>query len=135
MRPTEERIKELWEWCGLCMHELRWSDTIDFNTFKLPDGRGMSHDGNTQRCVKCGWGTCGCFLVPEVSLDNLYQYAVPQLEWARVVTNDAPSGDRFFNGEVEYCGRKGACTEEDPALALFWAIYKVIDGDNTPEEH
>ena len=116
MKPTEEQIRRFWKWCR-CQLQCEMPEGFD----KLPSWSGLTPEGRL-----------GFFLL---DLSNIFRWAVPMLDKAKVITNDAPGGDRFFNGEAEYSGRRGACTDEDPALALFWAIYKVIDGDNTPEEH
>ena len=108
--PTEEQIKEFWERCGF--------------TKRISDG-GHGYIYGLEY-----WsypGSLSSITEPlPIDLNNLFKWAVPKLDYAKVVTNDAPSGDRFYNGKAMSEGRWGACTEDDPALALFWAIWKVI---------
>jgi len=105
-KPTEEQIKELWEWCGFGI-----------------DGVGIWH---------CPDGITELGGMPKVTLDNLFKWAVPKV--FRVGYNNLEcrldsrrDGDGYMwiltspyrlNVRSEYL--------TDPALALFWAIYKVI---------
>ena len=63
------------------------------------------------------------------SLDACFKLLVPKLDKARVLTNDAPSGDRFYNGEVELYSIKATVTSDTPTLALCLAIEKLIDAE------
>ena len=112
MKPTEEQIKELWRWCGFGM-----------------DGVGIWH---------CPGGIREYGAMPKPTLDNLFKWAVPKLQ---EINNEILV--RFMFGSVNRAGvyqwtkrysRKknfewlelGAASDKDPALALFWAIWKVI---------
>ena len=98
--PTEEQIKELWEWCGWMIPTSPY--------YHRPDGRQVKS-------------------IPSVDLHNLFQWAVPKLGEDLEIELFIPSVNWF-------CQIKKRTTiiatsngyHKDPALALFWAIYKVI---------
>ena len=125
--PTEEQIKELWEWCGLIhINNLEPPDVIQVsnsceamildrpvNGWYLP--MGFEPD-NPKRLVSVKD-------YPTIDLNNLFKWAVPNLfwtvgpeRWASIMKNwidEICLGDMLYKPEAE-------------ALALFWAIYKVI---------
>ncbi len=93
----QEQIKEFWEWCGL--------------TEKL-------ETGDTYHC----WYKDEVLVfqyyhfMDSVDLNNLFKYAVPKL-------------DEYSAPSVEYAMGKfceAIYKHQDPALALFWAIWEVI---------
>ena len=105
--PTEEQIKEFWEKLGV-----RSSGNLSF--YQLPDD-----------------------YTPKIDLNNLFKWAVPKLtqqgghpysiklvaQWGEFhkdygveITNPTLSGKKRIALEFN----------KNPALALFWAIYKVI---------
>jgi len=108
-RPTQEQIKEFWEWCGFKNKE--WLNNPKHFYWETPFGNLFGE------------------LVPPIDLNNLFKYA------------EQPLVDHFIDTtstEEEY--RKAyydfLCTwlrnyiwkePHDPALALFWAIYSIID--------
>ena len=113
--PTEEEIKRLWEWCGFKMGISPYGDKCLY----YPDG---------------GWDSDADINSVELPIDlnNLFKYGSPLFvsmacgsineenwkgAWAKVITHD-----RQGIGEI----REEGLT---PALALFWAIYKVIEND------
>lgn len=120
MKPTDEQIKEFWEWCGFV-------DTFEGDTgayyWTAPNDGGYGVD------------------LPPIDLNNLFRWAVPKLQdkgymvelyafeckdfRVRIynVTYSAPESWRDPIVEVK---------NEDPALSLFWAIYEVI---NAKEAH
>ena len=113
-QPTQEQIKELWEWCGL-----------DLKHKFEPCGIG-----NLKTCIRCGGvypNPVGKYCsMPSLDLNNLFKYVVSKLDNIKLVKNMAPSGDVFWNGTAEYIPNVKVVTHEDPALALFWAIWEVI---------
>lgn len=112
MLPTNEQIKELWEWCGL----RRGNKGINKNYYTEPDAR--------------------YYTIPvwklKLDLNNLFKYAVPKLPVEAKIGfyyyGENAGADKYFafigKGDNLY---KDAWSEE-PALALFWAIYKLIKG-------
>jgi len=114
-QPTQEQIKELWEWCGLKQNGFgNWGIWNGFCLDLLPDNSN--------------WGDN--IKHPTIDLNNLFKYAVPKLLTVRIY------GNVPFHYQVQVSLPP---TEEvhvpeliqgdwykDPALALFWAIWEVI---------
>ncbi len=78
---------------------------------------------------------------PELTLDNLFKYAVPKLDIVDHIdiSTDPIRGERYYRVVVKhamwgdgqnlnYCEYVGF--GKDPALALFWAIYEVIKNES-----
>jgi len=116
--PTQEQIKELWEWCGLKLY----SENIQLSSgLWWPD------------LWECPEG--GVSFTPDLDLNNLFKYAVPKLEFVRLqwqpyikhhsvlVTIRTLAGipNKNVVGGLEI--KEGG---NDPALALFWAIWGII---------
>ena len=89
MKPTNEQIKEFWEWCG-----------------QVTVRRVRSHEPGSFRDQA---------YYPTLDLNNLFKYAVPKLDEE---TKKAVFDEWLYLMDVN--------RNEDPALALFWAIYGVI---------
>ena len=115
MKPTKEQVKKFWEWCGFQKIEnplemLLW-------IYLAPDKNYLSLKG-----------------YPEIDLDHLgliFKYAVPKL---KILGYDCliSTSEDFY--ECEICDSRFPPVKQaqlkqdkDPALALFWAIYKVIE--------
>ena len=101
-QPTDEQIKEFWEWFGFV-------DTFEGDTgayyWKAPNG-----DAGID--------------LPPLDLNNLFKYAVPKLRELHFI--------EFQWWEVEGCHVKVYVLDNsfsgqdgNPALALFWAIWEV----------
>ena len=111
--PTEEEIKELWEWCGFKPRYVENSTQI---------GRWIKPDG--------GWR----FFLPDIDLNNLFKYAVPKLIGDYKYTLELETDVDYHSRENTYIVTfsndpliiNSQVTDKDPALALFWAIYKII---------
>lgn len=97
-QPTETQIKEFWEWCGLPY-----------------DGYG-----NTSRLKAKN--------LPVIDLNNLFKYAVPKLIDMKyeitVRCFDAKWEVNLFAGQQPYKDYD-LQDVDDPALALFWALWQV----------
>lgn len=98
--PTEAQRKEFWEWCGLSQNHWTKAWFIDANTKANPQ--------------------------PNIDLNNLFKYAVPGLgfdikfiEWV-----DGCFEVELLEGEHT---RVAVAKDEDPALALFWALWEVME--------
>ena len=116
-QPTDEQIKEFWEWCGFKQIE---RDRVKFSL----------GSGDIYRLV---WihptGLYEEDNLPPIDLNNLFKYAVQPNEYITEVS--------FVKGECQIATRglnnKGVQyfvgRDEDPALALFWAIWEVIKND------
>jgi len=115
--PTEEQIKELWEWCGL--EPIKREDSDEVVRWDLPNG-GFR------------------FYAPDIDLNNLFKWAVPKLtetyaELRVIFTYGSVMNCSLYRFGKLYSRKKnfqwiriGEQSDKDPALALFWAIYKVI---------
>jgi len=102
--PTQEQVKELWEWCG----------------FRLADGSGYL-------LAECPIEYPLGFHLPIIDLNNLFKYAVPKDADVQVSTGRGLAGE--INRWVVAIGISGKwyrAEDKDAALALFWAIYEVI---------
>jgi hypothetical protein len=124
-QPTQEQIKEFWEYFGVHIHE--WGEDY-----------GMLGEVTCKKCGKSNLlylddvGHEWTYL-PEIpyliDLNNLFKYAVPKLP-NNVAVSLVKHGDRLDY----YCRIQGFYAEDkaivkanpDPALALFWAIWEVI---------
>ena len=105
--PTQEQIKEFWEWCGLHYH----GEAGELLVY-APDGTVFN----------CGQ--------PRIDLNNLFKYAVPKLDKMgnHLILRSHVYSESLVDSpdyEAEIAG--GIKSHSiDPALALFWAIWKVI---------
>jgi len=108
----QELNRKLAEWAGFYCHDGMGMSDIDAEVYQVilydPNGKQAAEPNFTQ------------------SLDACFKWLVPKLDSTRVLTNDAPSGDRFYNAEVKLGGRRTANTSGTPALALCLAIEKLI---------
>ena len=112
--PTEAQ-KEFWEWCGL-LHYVSPLEKI-----KYEDNYWITQSGTVLTAM------------PSIDLNNLFKYAVPKLidryggillilpqsdikSWECKILNSPGSEATFGYGD-------------SPALALFWAIYKVMEAE------
>ena len=123
MKPTEERAERFWKWCG-----------FTYLPYKGDPLLGKIHDAcwlnpNESGLKPDNWH----FNLPVIDLNNLFKWAIPRVDGYKLVTN--PEIPDVARAEVRVCNRYFCDGDKDPALALFWAIMKVIDGDNTPAEH
>ena len=115
MEPTKEEIKWLWEQCRA-------------------------------RCIKCNKlikvksqrinSDCCCYSYElDLDLNSLFKYAVPKLQdlgeiafcyvawgWRIFIIPDS----RIKTPHINACHSEDI--HDDPALALFWAIYKAFGG-------
>jgi len=111
MEPTKEQIQWLWEQCGFTRlpygnREYHFELTKKVMNWLPPDKRGNSME-----------------YLPRIDLNNLFKYAVPKLQDLRWVKFN-------FDSECELrIGNRGIFgVNDDPALALFWAIFKALGG-------
>ena len=99
---AKEQTQWFWEQCGF---KIAWSDAYGSTGWEDPNGHY-------------------CFDLPmDIDLNTLFQYAVPKLDYWNV----GSSGDSQYAGWARIKG--GICQLaiwDNPALALFWAIYKAL---------
>lgn len=119
-QPTEAQVKEFWEWYGFKYLESREYDGIhqhfDYRRWELNDKENdLYYESAT---------------LPPIDLNNLFKYAVPKTREKRFMLN-LSSGMLVSNTTVTLYKSKNETYQgfsEDPALALFWAIWEVIHG-------
>ena len=102
MRATKEQIQWFWEQCGVEFYE--------------NDGRfwARTPSGGATELL--------------IDLNNLFKYAVP-----RVVSYDLQNLPYKYEGQhtAIICMADGEyykADSKDPAIALFWAIFKALGG-------
>ena len=100
MKPTEEQIREFWEWCG----------------FKLMAG-------SNYLLVECPVGYPLGFHSPPIDLNSLFKYAVPK---AREVLGELKFVGLLIRWIANFAFVRLDEKITDPTLALFWALYEVM---------
>ena len=111
--PTEEQVKEFWEWCGF---------TRSNSQNNYIAGRVWHYPNGTEE-----WN----FPIP-IDLNNLFKYAVPIVYKAGLqIVFQCLSTSRYDCYIADPYERKSTktITNTDPALALFWAIREVIKSE------
>ena len=112
--PTQEQIKEFWEWCGW-----KWLD--DLQCWESPD---------TTRVRLNRGGIYNVLL----DLNNLFKYAVPKITALETYTLTLTTRQGITNVSImpNYMGieKGGYAWDKDPALALFAPIWEIIKGDS-----
>ena len=111
-KPTEEQIKEFWEGCGFM-----WQKRGKYES----DGYIMFAPGKFQTYQTHIW-------LPLVDLNNLFKYAVPKTYNPCQI--ELLKDDDTWRARVsDYLSiEKGTVfSDKDPAIALFWAIWEVIN--------
>ena len=119
-KPTDEQIREFWEWCGFkYSHSAR---SKNFYTGAL---------GRNVRFYSYPDGDVG--EIPPIDLNNLFKYAVPNVKWIQLSVGHAGlyiAQVRLYSDNKESF-KKALCEDKDPALALFWAIWEAINEHTT----
>ena len=113
-KPAEQQIRELVEWCG-------FEEILDSYT-QAPTGRWRVPNGGEVN------GKTWCYLSQlPIDLNSLFLYAVPKVgfcqlhknpydpKWHATVCLEDDVTDAVF------------LTNKDPALALFWALSKIME--------
>ena len=94
--PTEQQIRELWEWCGFKYEGGAWQD---------PNGKVVAIAEGEQVFTR----------LPDIDLNNLFKYAVAKLEVNQRL--------KLLQRWVTYvCATN---PYNDPATTLFWALWQV----------
>ena len=117
--PTDAELKKFWEWCGFAYRESKCTVMGKAYFHPLDDGIGYS-------------------ILPDLDLNNLFKYAVPKLDkfysltFGKVASSDKWAAELtvIINHEKTICLEAG----NNPALALFWAIYKLIENNGENPE-
>ena len=116
--PTEEQSVKLWKWCGCTVRPSE--DYQYYHSLYNPDGDHIMSAIKIQPCH-----------YPTIDLNNLFKWAVPKLQnKGEVISLIAYECSGFACRIARVFTTTGAHTiseNKDPALALFWAIWKVIE--------
>jgi len=121
-KPTQEQVKKLWEWCGFerlpegkkNYHFERGTGDFHFLAHKVmnwqaPDGSIMPY-------------------LPSPTLDSLFQWATRELAAKGIDGFEAQHTVDGWHWEIsDGLLDLAAAEDQDPALALFWAIWQVIE--------
>lgn len=112
--PSENQVREFWEWCGFKFYP-------DYN---WPEKGWYGPNGE-----KLGYCSARLDGLPDISLDNIFKYAVPKLQQTIspiYVTMKWEVNSESW--EISLCDIKNDSKDPSLALALFWAIMEVIHG-------
>jgi len=116
-KPTQEQIREFWEWCGF--ERARFEPTVKgVSKYQYEVGYWVYPDNITDKMI---WSQ----ELPSIDLNNLFKYAVPKLDKELALTI-------LRSWVFNILTTKPA--KDNPALALFWPIYKVMKGGEIREE-
>lgn len=107
-QPTKKQLRKFWEWCD-CL-EIKQFPKIGVSDFPNPD------------------------------LNNLLKYAVPAVintEWVSLEYHASHGYSLFLARTTSHCechisshylgDKHYSASNKDPALALFWAIWQVVE--------
>lgn len=117
MKPTEEQIKKVWEWCG-------WR--------QLAEGKRGFHYERTQKVMN--WLApddvdlvYGHPYLPRIDLNSLFKWAVPKV--IAKLESRFDTKENLIRGLALLFDRWLRKISENYSLedALFWAIYKVME--------
>jgi len=116
-RPTKEQVARLWKWCGFIVKPDEqyptWEELFAPTGERIMGSKKITPD-----------------LFPEIDLNNLFKWAAPKLEpiqihFKRQTAYPEHIGEIncwFYYQEKQYAG-----WGTTPTLALFWAIYDLIE--------
>lgn len=118
-KPTEEQLKRFWTWRGFrqATKDEVCAGCNPLNWWRYPDKQQSQS------------------FLPDLDLNNLYKYAVPKLFTSKYsmysVTFTRNGAELETHHEDKYSSGVYHETWDDKeyALALFWAIYKLIEDD------
>jgi len=132
--PTGEQVEKFWKWCGWTLRDVTPPGAVhQYISWFTPDGKETEY-GSENPCV---------------DLNSLFKWAVPKLRelgWMCRVQYSPLRDPETFTLITDWTGyaslfwvkvgevAKGwealsypAVIHKDPALALFWAIWELIE--------
>jgi len=119
-QPTQEQIKKFWKWYGWWLGDEIEGEAWHHPNFKDTQPKAPGYALQVEHNYT--------YYAPSIDLNNLFKYAVPKLkgEWTIAIAN----GHDF--PYVATVKNLGSSTEvgDTPALALFWALWRVKEGGN-----
>ena len=111
--PTQEQVKEFWEWCGF---EYKHEEIVDASASKVFITTSYFNGVETQ--------------IPDIDLNNLFKWAVPKLKDIEITkSRHSPEWNVAVSTGEPILGEFAQSDNKDPALALFWAIWEVIHNE------
>ena len=113
-QPTKKQIQWFWEQCGWYFKQLRF-----------PIGRWYYGSG-----IEGAWVSPDCehlYTYPRIDLNSLFKYAVPFL--VRWEMGSKQDGSVYAIACMKGQQFPSNTDDKDPALSLFWAIYKAVGGE------
>ena len=107
MNPTQEQAEKFWMWCGW---RFRLSGSESGHYWQDPKGTARAD-------------------LPALSLNSLFKWAVPKVRTNYDVVLETADHPKFLATvwEIGEPNLSSEIVDKDPALALFWAIYKVME--------
>ena len=114
---TQEQVKELWEWCG----------------FEERHNPGSYMDVTIAETVWFDPKGSKCGILPPIDLNNLFRWAVPKLQKDGWLISLRGHEFKGYDALLEYVPKDLSLVRadnDDPALALFWAIWEVIKNES-----
>lgn len=122
-KPTEEQLEKFWEWCGFRTVVEPFVNDSGYHGI----GTSFFYPNSKQASAYSTQVEDMSYLYPVIDLNNLFKYAVPKLESSglRIVFSlgtEVNEASLFWHVQIG----KAWDSNSDPALALFWAIYKII---------
>ena len=114
--PTQEQIKKFWVWCGFRVVKSGTGKSLGY-IYDIPviDQRETWVYSNADEQED----------PPEIDLNNLFKYAVPKIKQYNLTV--FPDDVWAWHIVSEYGNVIFESLHTDPALALFWAIWEVMD--------
>jgi len=111
-KPTYKQLEEFWEWCGFRKVEPKYCKVCKRQepSYWLKEGIGKRLDE------------------PDLDLNNLFRYAVPNLVGINIERNYSVEDSPLWSVDVCAGSKWEQVCNADLALALFWAIWEVIHG-------
>lgn len=112
--PTEGQWQELLEWCGF--EEIQYMGT---DNKPMPGCVHWVHPGAVGG---------GCSTLPKIDLNNLFVFAVPKyIDEIKAGASANYTSNAYVRLFERWHNNLVFANWENPALALFWVIHKVIE--------
>jgi len=123
--PTREQVKEFWEWCGL---KWFWNHNPECHCGEVDNDDSMR---SWHYKEKGEWKLATRFWHEQMAIDlnNLFKYAVPKIRRYLNAQSEIDGIDTVkypFHDFLKRWAYAIAIKDEDPATALFWALWEVI---------
>lgn len=115
-QPTKEQTQWFWKQCGFKYRDCYPDGRGNWMNVTYPDGRVESH-------VKFE-----LLPYPSIDLNNLFGYAVPKLGELRLRMLGQTKKRLYFCSVGGNILSHSYEESQNPALALFWSIYKAFGG-------